>query len=100
MHQHADHRPPLAAAPILAARGFLLHHPGFLQHQSQPVVRDLHAVLLGDVFVKMAQREIGINVAFEPAEQLDGAGLDALAARPPAALVHHRRHAPAFDLAP
>jgi hypothetical protein len=56
-------------------------------------------VLLGDVFVKMPQREIGIDIAFEPAEQLDGAGLDAPAPRPAAALVHHRRHAPAFDLA-
>ncbi len=67
MHQHADHRPPLAPAPILAARGFLLHHSGFLQHQTQPMVRDLHAVLLGDVFVKVPQREIGIDIALEPA---------------------------------
>jgi len=67
MHQQADHRPPLAPAPIAAARGLLLHHPGFLQHQAQPIIRDLHAALLGDVLVKMPQREIGIDVALEPA---------------------------------
>jgi hypothetical protein len=38
MHQHADHRAPLAPAPILAACGFLLHYLGFLQHQAQPIV--------------------------------------------------------------
>jgi hypothetical protein len=32
MYQHADHRPPLALARLLTARGFLLDHPGFLQH--------------------------------------------------------------------
>ncbi len=68
MHQHADHRPALAPAPVLAARGLLLHHLGLLQHQAQPIVRDLDAVLLGDVLVKVAQREVGINVALEPAQ--------------------------------
>ncbi len=67
MHQHADQRAPLAPAPILAACRLLLHDPGFLQHQAQPIVRDLHAVLLGHVFIKMPQREIGIDVALEPA---------------------------------
>jgi len=54
VHQHADHRPTLAPAPVLAARRLLLHHPGFLQHQPQPVVGDLDLVLLGDVFVKVS----------------------------------------------
>jgi hypothetical protein len=47
-------------------------------------------VLLGDELEKMAQREIRIDVAFEPAQKLDGARLYPLAARSPAALVHHR----------
>jgi hypothetical protein len=33
MDQHPYQRPPLALAAILAASWFLLHHPGFLQHQ-------------------------------------------------------------------
>jgi hypothetical protein len=47
-------------------------------------------VLLGDELEKMAQREIRIDVAFEPAQKLDGARLYPLAARPAATLVHHR----------
>jgi hypothetical protein len=31
-------------------------------------------VFLGDVFIKMQQREIRIDVALEPAQQLDRAG--------------------------
>ena len=100
MHQHADHGPPLTLAPVLAPRRFLLYHPGFLQHQPQPVVRDFHVVFFSNVFVKMPQREVGIDVALEPAQQLDGAGLDAFAAGPAAALIHDCRHPPAFDLAP
>ena len=32
-------------------------------------------MLLADMFIKMLQREIGVDVALEPAQQLDGAGL-------------------------
>jgi hypothetical protein len=53
MDQHAHHGPALALAPVLTARGFFLHYPGFLQHQPQPIVRDLHPMLLSDVFVKV-----------------------------------------------
>jgi hypothetical protein len=90
MDQHAHHRPALPPAPVLAASGFFLHHPSFLQHQPQPIVGNLHAVLLSDVLVEMLEREIGIDVTLEPAQQLDGAGLYPLAARSPAALVHYR----------
>ncbi|MBV8771877.1 MAG: hypothetical protein JO166_06035 [Deltaproteobacteria bacterium] len=88
MHQHADHRAALAPTPILAARRFFLDHSGLLQHQPQPVVRNLHAVSFSDLFVKVPQRKIRIDVTLEPAQQLDGAGLYPLAARSAAALVH------------
>jgi hypothetical protein len=45
-----------------------------------------------DLFVKVVQREIGENVALEPAEQLDSAGFYPLAARSAAALVQHCVH--------
>jgi hypothetical protein len=59
MDQHADHGPALALASVLAACWFLLYHPGFLQHQPEPVVRDFHPVLLGDVLVKMRSEKSG-----------------------------------------
>ena len=92
MDEHAHHRPALALASVLAACGFFRYHPGFLQHQPQPIVRDFHSMLLADVFIKMPQRKIRIDVAFKPAEQFDSAGLYPLAARSPAALVHHGIH--------
>src|SRR6516225_7266351 len=95
MPQTADHRPPLALAPILAPRRFFLDHSSLLQHQSQPIVGNLHAVSFSDLFVKVPQRKIRIDVALEPAQKLDSASLHPLAARSPTALVHHRRHTPA-----
>jgi hypothetical protein len=32
VHQHTDHWPPLAPAPVLAAGGLFFHYSGFLQH--------------------------------------------------------------------
>src|SRR2546427_9641648 len=99
MDQHPYHRPALALTAVLTARWFFLHHAGFLQHQSQPVVRDFQAMLLSDLFVKMTHREIRIHIALEAAQPLDGTGLYPFAARSPAPLVHDRRHSPAFDFA-
>jgi len=45
-------------------------------------------------------REAPVELALEPAQQRDGACLDPLAPRAPAALVHHRFHPVPPDGAP
>jgi hypothetical protein len=63
MHQHADQRPAFAPASVLTPGRFFVHHSGFLQHQSQPVVGDLDRMLFTDLLEEMAHREVGINLA-------------------------------------
>jgi hypothetical protein len=45
----------------------------------------------------MAQGKVGLNFPLEPAQPGDSCCRDALAPRPPATLIHHRRHPVVLD---
>jgi hypothetical protein len=54
-------------------------------------------MLFADLLVEMTQGKVGINLPLELAQHGDGGCRDALAPRPPAALIHHRRHPAVLD---
>jgi hypothetical protein len=69
--EHANHRPAFPLAAVLATPRRLRHHPGLLQHQPGPVVRELKAVLLDRLLVEVANREVRIHLPLEPAKLPD-----------------------------
>src|SRR6266851_2105408 len=57
-------------------------------------------MLFAQLLVKVLDREIRVELALQPAQFADRLHRDALAPRPPAPLIHHRRHPVPLQPAP